>query len=663
MSAGLTLVHTFSRLQLETSAYSRDSSNTSDPTPSSAPVLVQASSSLFVQSIFGAQQFILVSLVFVLAVKFIFFDNREEDDDMIRGKSCGNSGDSSNGSLKLARDQIVPENPIITISQNSDTESTIVERENLRVLSNGTSNGIRKPFFIGDDDSENSDESEPTVDQGIQTDDSDIRELIKPFKGATKLQPRPVEVLLSLLNSEDGAKELSDREVLLLIEKKCLQSYRLESALNDPIRGVHIRRLLLTMQSGAEKEGADPLFGLPFLNYDYTKVMGACCENVIGYVPIPVGIAGPLKLDGIEYYVPMATTEGCLVASTNRGCRALGLGNGVFSRIVKDGMTRAPVVQFPSAMRAAEVMNWLEQPDHFAIIKESFDSTSRYARLQTIKTSISANLLYIRLSAETGDAMGMNMLSKGAEIAMHKLKEIFPDMDLLGLSGNLCTDKKPSAVNWIEGRGKSVVCEAVIPAKVVEEVLKTDVPSLESLNVNKNLIGSALAGSIGGFNAHAANIVTAVFLATGQVSVLHVHVLFCPHVLTIVPVQDPAQNVGSSNCMTVARAHGPEKKDLYFACTMPSIEVGTIGGGTILPAQAACLEMLGVRGACSQEPGRNSKQLARIVCAAVLAAELSVLSALAAGHLVRSHMKHNRSTLSVNASDKTCVEVELSSDK
>lgn len=119
--------------------------------------------------------------------------------------------------------------------------------------------------------------------------------------------------------------------------------------------------------------------------------------------------------------------------------------------------------------------------------------------------------------------------------------------------------------------------------------------------------------------------------------------------------------MGSSNCITVAMP--TDKNDLYFSVTMPSIEVGTIGGGTILPAQSACLEMLGVRGACAEEPGRNARQLARVVCAAVLAAELSILSALAAGHLVRSHMKHNRSTLSVNASDKMCVGVDLSSHK
>ena len=239
---------------------------------------------------------------------------------------------------------------------------------------------------------------------------------------------------------------------------------------------------------------------------------------MVGYIPIPVGVAGPLLLDGKEIHVPMATTEGCLVASTNRGCRALSLSGGVRSMVYGDGMTRAPVVSLPSAIRAAEVLNWLDQPANFLMIKEAFDSSSRFARLIKIHTRLAGHDLHIRLVAKTGDAMGMNMLSKGAELAMSKLKDVFPDLEVKGISGNVCTDKKPSAINWIEGRGKSVVCEAIIPAQTVTDVLKTDVASLVELNISKNLIGSALAGSIGGFNAHAANIVTAIYIATGQVS-------------------------------------------------------------------------------------------------------------------------------------------------
>merc|ERR1719347_739175 len=132
-----------------------------------------------------------------------------------------------------------------------------------------------------------------------------------------------------------------------------------------------------------------------------------------------------------------------------------------------------------------------------------------------------------------------------------------------------------------------------------------------------------MAGSIGGFNAHAANIITAIYIATGQ---------------------DAAQTVGSSNCITLMEPWGDRGDDLYITCSMPSIEVGTVGGGTILPAQSSCLEMLGVKGPHPVNPGQNAAQLARVVCSTVLAGELSLMSALAAGHLVRSHLKHNRPT-------------------
>ncbi|XP_015427109.1 PREDICTED: 3-hydroxy-3-methylglutaryl-Coenzyme A reductase isoform X2 [Myotis davidii] len=364
------------------------------------------------------------------------------------------------------------------------------------------------------------------------------------------------------------------------------------------------------------------------------EVMGACCENVIGYMPIPVGVAGPLCLDGKEFQVPMATTEGCLVASTNRGCRAIGLGGGASSRILADGMTRGPVVRLPRATDSAEVKAWLETPEGFTVIKEAFDSTSRFARLQKLHMSVAGRNLYIRFQSRSGDAMGMNMISKGTEKALSKLHEYFPEMQVLAVSGNYCTDKKPAAINWIEGRGKSVVCEAVIPAKVVREVLKTTTEAMIDVNINKNLVGSAMAGSIGGYNAHAANIVTAIYIACGQ---------------------DAAQNVGSSNCITLMEASGPTNEDLYISCTMPSIEIGTVGGGTNLLPQQACLQMLGVQGACKDNPGENARQLARIVCGTVMAGELSLMAALAAGHLVKSHMIHNRSKINLQDLQGTCT--------
>ncbi|XP_076369792.1 3-hydroxy-3-methylglutaryl-coenzyme A reductase-like isoform X4 [Tachypleus tridentatus] len=361
-----------------------------------------------------------------------------------------------------------------------------------------------------------------------------------------------------------------------------------------------------------------------------SMVMGACCENVVGYMPIPVGVAGPLVLDGKHYQVPMATTEGCLVASANRGCRAILLSGGVSSSVVSNGMTRAPVVRLRTACQAAAVMKWLQKKENFENLKTAFDSTSRFARLKKLQVKIAGRYLFIRFIAVTGDAMGMNMLSKGTERALKTLQETFSDLEILSLSGNFCSDKKSSAVNWILSRGKSVVCEAEVSKQVVEEVLKTTVQALIDVNISKNLVGSALAGSIGGFNAQAANIVTAIFIATGQ---------------------DAAQNVDSSSCITLMEPFGPNGENLYITCTMPSIETGTVGGGTMLPPQAACLDLLGLRGSSSLESGENANTLARIVCGTVLAGELSLLSALAAGHLVRAHLKHNRSNLNMSSSE------------
>ncbi|KAJ3121295.1 3-hydroxy-3-methylglutaryl-coenzyme A (HMG-CoA) reductase isozyme [Nowakowskiella sp. JEL0407] len=322
------------------------------------------------------------------------------------------------------------------------------------------------------------------------------------------------------------ASQLSDEEVVFLAEKGKVPSYALEKTLGDYTRAVKIRRMLIAKSVHGDIVNSE----LPVDHYDYSKVLGQCCENVIGYLPLPVGVAGPILIDGTTYQIPMATTEGCLVASTSRGCKAITLGGGATTVLVQDSMTRGPVVSFPSLKSSIACRRFLESPEGFEQIEAAFNSTSRFAKLQKIKIAMTGRYMYLRFATVTGDAMGMNMISKGVEKALSEIQNEFPDMQIIALSGNYCTDKKPAAINWIEGRGKSVVAEAVIPKNVVLNVLKTTVDAVVQLNISKNLIGSAMAGSIGGYNAHAANILTAVFLATGQ---------------------DPAQNVESSNCMTL----------------------------------------------------------------------------------------------------------------
>ncbi|EGC45925.1 HMG-CoA reductase [Histoplasma capsulatum var. duboisii H88] len=423
---------------------------------------------------------------------------------------------------------------------------------------------------------------------------------------------------------------LTDEELIDLSLRGKIPGYALEKTMEDPsipridalTRAVKIRRATVSRnpQTGYLTSSLESS-KVPYKDYNYALVHGACCENVIGYLPLPLGLAGPLTIDGQSYFIPMATTEGVLVASTSRGCKAINAGGGAITVITGDGMTRGPCIAFPTLARAGAAKVWLDSEEGQTVMKNAFNSTSRFARLQSMKTALAGTNLYIRFKTTTGDAMGMNMISKGVEKALHIMSTEagFEDMDTISVSGNYCTDKKPAAINWIDGRGKAVVAEAIIPGDVVRSVLKSDVDALVELNISKNLVGSAMAGSIGGFNAHASNIVTALFLATGQ---------------------DPAQNVESSNCITMMKN---TNGNLQISVSMPSIEVGTIGGGTILETQSAMLEMLGVRGSHPTNPGDNARRLARIVAAAVLAGELSLCSALAAGHLVKAHMAHNRS--------------------
>lgn len=420
----------------------------------------------------------------------------------------------------------------------------------------------------------------------------------------------------------DNLKELPDEEIADLVLSNKVKDHMLEKLL-DPFRAVTVRRIAcnrkLASVLGRDQANSNVLEKLPSEHsLDYSRVYGANCEIVVGYVPLPVGLIGPLTLNGESVYVPMATTEGCLVASSNRGAKAITQGGGAKARIVRDGITRAPCLRMGSAMEAADLKIWCEQPENFAVLKKAFESTTSFGKLKECNPTVAGKNVYLRLVCFSGDAMGMNMISKGSLAVIETLQSYFPSCQLIALSGNMCTDKKAAATNWLHGRGKSVIVECVIPKEVVRTTLKTTVAALVHTNLNKNLIGSAMAGAIGGFNAHASNIVTAVFLATGQ---------------------DPAQNVESSNCITLMEEN--ENGDLWMCCTMPSIEVGTVGGGTSLPAQAACLEAIGCKGGGST-PGANAKKLATVVAAATMAGELSLLAALAANTLVQAHMVHNR---------------------
>jgi hydroxymethylglutaryl-CoA reductase (NADPH) len=362
----------------------------------------------------------------------------------------------------------------------------------------------------------------------------------EPNEKESTRTPQECELILK----EKRAPTLTDEELVDLSLRGKLPGYALEKTMEDEnlmsrvdafTRAVKIRRAVVSRTPATAAITATlEESKLPYKDYNYGLVHGACCENVIGYLPLPLGVAGPINIDGQNYFIPMATTEGVLVASTSRGSKAINAGGGAVTVLTGDGMTRGPCVTFPTLARAAAAKVWIDSEEGRSIITAAFNSTSRFARLQTLKTALAGTYLYIRFKTTTGDAMGMNMISKGCEKALDVMsKECgFDDMAIISLSGNFCTDKKSAAINWTDGRGKSVVAEAIIPGDIVKSVLKSDVNALVELNVSKNLIGSAMAGSLGGFNAHASNIVSAIFLATGQ---------------------DPAQNVESSSCITTMK--------------------------------------------------------------------------------------------------------------
>ncbi|MCQ2070642.1 MAG: hydroxymethylglutaryl-CoA reductase (NADPH) [archaeon] len=335
-------------------------------------------------------------------------------------------------------------------------------------------------------------------------------------------------------------------------------------------------------------------------------------ENMIGATQVPLGFAGPVKIGGEyangEFIVPLATTEGALIASISRGMSVINASGGSRTKVFGDYMTRAPVLRVRDLEHACQVIEWMDA--HEEELVKAVEGTTSHGRLAKIEKFPTGRALYLRLSYETGDAMGMNMATIASETVC-KVIENATGAVMVSVSGNMCSDKKPAAINMIEGRGKTVVAEALIPAEIVESKLHTTADLVVETNVRKNLVGSSLAGTLGA-NAHAANMVAAFYIATGQ---------------------DPAQVVGGS--MTLTDCEDVDGA-LYISVRMPVIEVGTVGGGTGLPCQAEALEIMGCKG------NGKARKLSEILAVTVLAGELSTLAAQAAGHLGKAHAELGR---------------------
>ena len=331
-------------------------------------------------------------------------------------------------------------------------------------------------------------------------------------------------------------------------------------------------------------------------------------ENFIGVAQVPMGLIGPLLVNGEhaqgEFYVPMATSEGTLIASYNRGARLLRESGGIKVTVVDDAMQRAPVFIFNDAREAREFGIWVEQ--NFDQIAVQAETTTSSGKLRNIEQYAAARTRYLRFNFTTGDAAGQNMVGKATFVACEWIMQTYPGIQRYMLSGAMDTDKKHSQINTLHSRGKRVVAEVVIPNALLEKVMGVSAQTLfKSRQITQ--VGSFMAGS-SSTGAHAANGIAAVFIATGQ----------------------DAANVAESSS-SIVYADIDDQGNYYLSITLPSLIVATYGGGTGLPTQQECLNMLGCNGA-----GKVHK-LAEIIAATVLAGEVSLMSAVVAGDWVTSH--------------------------
>ncbi|MBN2733557.1 MAG: hydroxymethylglutaryl-CoA reductase (NADPH) [Methanomicrobiaceae archaeon] len=400
------------------------------------------------------------------------------------------------------------------------------------------------------------------------------------------------------------------KEYIKRLKKGTLKMHALESELPAE-EAVSVRRAYIEEETGQKFNKAGKY------SIEVERAALKNCENMIGAIQIPLGVAGKLKVNGEyardEYYIPLATTEGALVASINRGCKAITKAGGADVRIQRDGMTRAPVFAAKNVIHAADTIRWIEE--NKGTLKSIAEQTTSHGKMTDITCFLTGTNVYVRIEFFTGDAMGMNMVTIASEKIAEKIAAD-TGVVLVALSGNMCTDKKPAAINLIMGRGKTVSAGVFLTDDMIRDIFKTDAKTLMEVNNRKNLVGSARAGALG-FNAHAANVIAAMFLACGQ---------------------DPAHVVeGSNTITTVDQMEG----GVYVAVTLPSLQVGTVGGGTGLETQRECLELLGCAGG-GEPSGANSRKLAEIIASAVLAGELSLIGALGAGHLARAHKQLGR---------------------
>ncbi len=327
----------------------------------------------------------------------------------------------------------------------------------------------------------------------------------------------------------------------------------------------------------------------------------------------PVKFAGPKVVGNVR--IPLATFETPLWPSANRGARVSRMCEGIKTFIVDERMTRSVLLRAPDAQSSLAVSRAIFERK--AELETVVASSSRFARLLDLHVELVGNLMFLRVEISTGDAAGHNMATLAAERVQSWILEEFPIMNYEAISANYCTDKKNSAVNGILGRGRRVIAEMLVPSELCVSQLRATPEAITKIHVEKNLLGSILAGSVRSANAHFANLLLGIYLATGQ---------------------DAANIVEGSQGFSHAETR-PE--GLYFSVTIPNIIVGTVGSGKELDFVQSNLGELG----CLEERpvGENARRLAMVAAGVVLCGELSLLAAQTnPGELTRSHMALER---------------------
>jgi hydroxymethylglutaryl-CoA reductase (NADPH) len=336
-------------------------------------------------------------------------------------------------------------------------------------------------------------------------------------------------------------------------------------------------------------------------------------ENPIGVAQVPIGLAGPILINGEHargsFYIPLATTEGTLVASYSRGMRLLSEIGGVKTTVIERFMQRAPVFHFDNAEQARDFGDWLKE--NMQPVRKVAESTSSVGKLSHVEHYGVARMWYLRFNYTTGDAAGQNMCGKATYAACNWIIDNYPKKTRYTLSGAIDTDKKHSHINTLHSRGARVVAEAVIPNEAITRIMRADTKSLYAAR-QVSTVGGLLAGTTNN-GLHAANALAALFIATGQ----------------------DAANVAESQA-GITYVDLRENGDLYWSITLPSLIVASYGGGTGLATQKECLEIMDCYGR-----GKALK-FAEICAATVLAGELSLASAVVGDHWVESHDKLGR---------------------